>query len=275
MKTRICGIFAALLPMVATLTAQSGPVRIVTGPGAAGEFQFQQAGTIGVVSTGRVVVGAGAGIRIPRLVTGQPVSATEVQKSVQTLSDGTEISTSESNLFYRDSQGRTRVEKTVGGRTTITINDPVANVNLTLNADGKTALKQVLGPQAQYAQTHQPSEDTSLVVRKEELARVGTSGAIGGRGGRGGENSNTQVEDLGVQSINGVLASGLRTTLTIPQGQIGNNRDIHVVNERWYSEDLQMLVKTINSDPRFGESTYELTNVSRVRAAPGALSDSG
>jgi hypothetical protein len=63
--------------------------------------------------------------------------------------------------------------------------------------------------------------------------------------------------------MNGVTATGTRSTLTIPQGQIGNNRDIHVVNERWYSDDLQMLVKSVNSDPRFGENTYELTNISR------------
>jgi hypothetical protein len=67
-----------------------------------------------------------------------------------------------------------------------------------------------------------------------------------------------------VQSQNGVLATGTRSTLTIPLGQIGNNRDIHVVNEQWFSEDLQMLVKTVNSDPRFGENTYELTNISRM-----------
>jgi RNA polymerase sigma factor (sigma-70 family) len=44
-------------------------------------------------------------------------------------------------------------------------------------------------------------------------------------------------------------------------GRIGNNRDIHVVNERWYSNDLQRLVKTVNSAPRFGVTTYQLANI--------------
>jgi hypothetical protein len=57
-------------------------------------------------------------------------------------------------------------------------------------------------------------------------------------------------------------------TNTIPAGAIGNNRDIQEVNERWYSKDLQMMVKTINSDPRFGITTYEMTNISQ--AAPDA-----
>jgi hypothetical protein len=78
----------------------------------------------------------------------------------------------------------------------------------------------------------------------------------------------TANEDLGVRNQNGVLAAGTRATVTIPQGAIGNNRDIHVVNERWYSDELQMLVKSVNSDPRFGESSYQLTNV--VRGEPDA-----
>ena len=52
-------------------------------------------------------------------------------------------------------------------------------------------------------------------------------------------------------------------TLTIPEGQIGNSRDIQVVYERWYSKDLQMMVKTMNSDPRYGVTTYDLTNISQ------------
>jgi len=70
-------------------------------------------------------------------------------------------------------------------------------------------------------------------------------------------------EDLGMMHQNGVPAQGTRTTLTIPVGQIGNNREIKVVNERWYSPDLQMVVKSVNSDPRFGTTTYELKNVIR------------
>ena len=37
----------------------------------------------------------------------------------------------------------------------------------------------------------------------------------------------------------------------IPAGRIGNNRDLRVTNERWFSNEIQMLVKSVNSDPRF------------------------
>lgn len=108
-----------------------------------------------------------------------------------------------------------------------------------------------------------------------------------GRGGRGGgafayatgvsagptilrvdAGNNGSVENLPSQLINGVLAQGTRTTETIPVGKIGNDRVINVVNERWYSNDLQMLVKSTSSDPRFGDSTYQLTNIVQTSPDP-------
>jgi hypothetical protein len=76
-----------------------------------------------------------------------------------------------------------------------------------------------------------------------------------------GQNPPPTSEELGVETMGGVAAQGTRSTQVIPAGRIGNNRDIHVVNERWYSLDLQMLVKTVNSDPRFGVTTYQLANI--------------
>jgi hypothetical protein len=78
--------------------------------------------------------------------------------------------------------------------------------------------------------------------------------------------NNGSVESLPPQMINGVLSAGTRTTETIPAGKIGNDRPIHIVNERWYSDALQLLIKSSSSDPRFGTTTYELTNV--VQTAP-------
>src|SRR6266852_2890768 len=69
------------------------------------------------------------------------------------------------------------------------------------------------------------------------------------------------MEDLQPQVVNGIRAKGSRVTMTIPKGAFGNDRDVKVVNERWYSDDLQILLKSSNSDPRFGVTTYELTNI--------------
>jgi hypothetical protein len=83
---------------------------------------------------------------------------------------------------------------------------------------------------------------------------------------RVGPGDNGSVESLPSQMVNGALAQGTRTTETIPVGKIGNDRAISIVNERWFSNDLQMLVKSTSSDPRFGDNTYQLINI--VQASP-------
>ncbi len=77
-----------------------------------------------------------------------------------------------------------------------------------------------------------------------------------------------KVENLGPSTIEGVQAEGTRTTVTIPAGQIGNERDINIVSERWYSPELQVVLLSKHSDPRMGESVYKLTNINRSEPLP-------
>lgn len=82
-----------------------------------------------------------------------------------------------------------------------------------------------------------------------------------------GATNNQVKEDLGKQMIEDVEAEGTRTTITIPAGEIGNERPIEIVSERWYSPELQLVVMTRHSDPRTGETTYKLTNINRAEPA--------
>jgi hypothetical protein len=68
--------------------------------------------------------------------------------------------------------------------------------------------------------------------------------------------------------IEGVQAQGTRTTTTIPAGDIGNERPINIVDERWYSPDLKMSVMTKHSDPRNGETNFQLKNINRSSPPP-------
>jgi hypothetical protein len=74
------------------------------------------------------------------------------------------------------------------------------------------------------------------------------------------------TESLGQQIIEGVLCEGKRATSTIPAGAIGNDLPITIVNEQWQSPELQVFVLTKQSDPRFGETIYRLTNI--IRSEP-------
>jgi hypothetical protein len=73
--------------------------------------------------------------------------------------------------------------------------------------------------------------------------------------------TNEKSESLGKRTIEGVVAEGTRSVMVIPAGEIGNERPIEIVSERWYSPELQALVLTRHNDPRMGETVYKLTNV--------------
>ena len=82
------------------------------------------------------------------------------------------------------------------------------------------------------------------------------------------DDSPSTKESLGTQTIEGVPATGVRTTRTIPTGEIGNERPIAIVTEVWTSPDLKTIVSSKREDPRMGEQTFKLTNI--VRGEPDA-----
>ena len=77
-----------------------------------------------------------------------------------------------------------------------------------------------------------------------------------------------KTEDLGTQTIQGVSAQGKRVTRAIPAGREGNEKEIDIVSETWYSPDLQVVVMSKTSDPRFGESVYQLNGITRAEPDP-------
>jgi hypothetical protein len=52
-----------------------------------------------------------------------------------------------------------------------------------------------------------------------------------------------------------------KVTRTIPAGAIGNQLPIVITTERWYSNALELLLEETRSDPRFGSTTYQLSNI--------------
>jgi TonB family protein len=75
--------------------------------------------------------------------------------------------------------------------------------------------------------------------------------------------STTNTEQLGKQLVEGVPCEGERAVTTMPAGTIGNDRPIETINETWYSPELKIMILSRRSDPRFGESTYSVTNITR------------
>jgi hypothetical protein len=54
---------------------------------------------------------------------------------------------------------------------------------------------------------------------------------------------------------------------TIPAGAIGNALPILLMSERWYSAGLDVLLQETHTDPRFGTTTYQLSNIGQSPAS--------
>jgi len=52
----------------------------------------------------------------------------------------------------------------------------------------------------------------------------------------------SKTESLGTKIIQGVAAEGKRHTMTIPAGAEGNDQPMQIVDEQWYSSELQTMI---------------------------------
>lgn len=64
--------------------------------------------------------------------------------------------------------------------------------------------------------------------------------------------------------MEGLLVKGVRTTRTIPAGQMGNTGPIKIVDEVWTSPDLKTTVYSKHTDPLMGDTAFQLRNISRA-----------
>ncbi|MCA1593502.1 MAG: hypothetical protein LC754_12800 [Acidobacteria bacterium] len=242
-----------------------------------------------------------------KVVKNAPYSAQAVTETVQTLGDGNRIVRKNTASVYRDSEGRTRRDQEIGAigpfasagepSRTAFINDPVAKANYILDPRTKTARKlpgfdtfsfgqgggkgatgfkfevHSDGDKHSAAQTSAPRSHGPKDGEQRGFV-FNTAVPPPGPGmpemefHRYSSKADTKTEKLDSRTIEGVQAEGTRTTTTIPAGEIGNEQPIQIVNERWYSPELQTVVMTRHSDPRFGETTYRLTGINRSEPSP-------
>ncbi|MFZ1700178.1 MAG: hypothetical protein WBO10_09985 [Pyrinomonadaceae bacterium] len=243
-------------------------------------------------------------------VKNSPFTADEVNESVQTLADGNRIVRSSTGKIYRNSEGRVRrdIAGGVGGMlgTTYSVGSGVSIVapsigqKYLLDSELQTARVIQLEKQAKElavvsgSLASQAVRDDAVAKLKYELetrvrdnAPTAIAGGVGsgayattlsvGQGGVVFSSSPTskyesRTEELGTRDFSGFSAEGTRKVTTIPAGAIGNEREIEIVYERWFSKELGMVVYSKNTDPRFGEQTYTLTNLVRAEPDPSLFS---
>jgi hypothetical protein len=224
-----------------------------------------------MMNTGGVTFSGGAAgpMMSAAAAPGAPYSAEQISETVQTLADGTHITQpAMKTMYYRDSQGRTRMEHSfplppgaVAGTETpslIEINDPVSGAHYTLEARNKTARKWSM-PTAMPVSSPRPPTSG---------ARLGPPANSAAPANAGKPKPEFSYEDLGTQTIEGVVAEGRRTTIAYPVGAFGNDRPITTTHDVWFSNELKAVILSNNTDPRSGESTTKLVNISRAEPDP-------
>src|SRR5882672_349108 len=226
-------------------SAAMGPVNVATG--GVGGFFVESA------ANGKVITGA-------------PYTAIVSTEMTQILADGNRINNKTTASLARDSQGRTRREETMGmvgpwqvnGPKLVFINDPTSQTNYVLDSNKQTAM--VLKHGGLNAMSGGVGASTTVSAG----ADVGFKMVYQGKGPAGDQPDEVKTESLGTQVMEGVVVEGKRVTRTIPAGQIGNTQPIEITSEVWTSPDLQVVVMSKHSDPRFGETTYQLTGIQRA-----------
>jgi hypothetical protein len=211
-------------------------------------------------------------------VAGAPYSAEVVTQHVQMLADGNRIEQTTTGSVARDGQGRVRRDESLSALAgsngeaphLIMIDDPVAQVHWTLDAQTKTATKMPMPPMppgkaGAVFNLGMPAQPVAMSARTKTFFAT-TSAAPANTIHIGGPEGNKT--DLGLQTVEGVPAQGTRITRTIEAGQMGNSLPIVITTETWFSPELKVLITSKSSDPRIGDTTYKLTNIQRSEPDP-------
>jgi len=219
------------LALAAAIVAISFPVRT--------NAQTPDSAPVNVTSEGRVTEWV-YGERIPA-VRGLPFSAKVELETVSQLQDGTLITHKTYNLDARDSAGRTHNEMrnwiTADGEepklTRIELYDPATKTRTDLFPLIKLARQWVVAAAAQATPV--------AATAKPETTR----------------------EEIGTDTIEGLLVKGTRVTQTYATGALGNDRPLSIVTEYWYEAELRLNLLTKRTDPRHGVQTVRVTELQR------------
>lgn len=210
-----------------------------------------------------------------------PFSAEVITLYDRSLDNGGHIHRETRGKIFRDSQGRVRTDSetppTQPGTDKfdhVTINDPVQKVIINLNPKMKTAtifhLGQGIGPTAPIGMANiggspvnvAPVQPGQKPAERNATPGVATTSKMGAK--LGVAPVETKTEALGSRTIEGVNATGTRTTRIIDAGSMGNDKPIVSVTETWFSPDLKMTVLTETDDGQSGHSTMKLINITRT-----------
>jgi hypothetical protein len=251
----VFGLAALALGAAEMLTAQAPNIAVEhgTGPGiTAGAGPGMAEGFDG---------GESHGFGMRALVTGAPYSAVRTTTRVETLANGSTITHTSQVKEARDSSGRTYLESLPsteeGGQAQsfVRVIDPVNRVSISWSSNAKQATLVHLPEPGQFAGARGMAAGANAGANERPARLRGNSDGV-------------TTESLGSKTINVVVADGTRVTRVIPAGKMGNSEALTITHDTWVSQDLKLEVERVDTDPRFGTTTVEVTNLSREEPSP-------
>jgi hypothetical protein len=169
--------------------------------------------------------------------------------------------------FYRDREGRVRVEQTfvdhADDRSPQRIviasdpNDPMAFVidctAHTVNEFPRGVVRNTVGG---YGRLVLPMSMTRFVTfERPQLWRAY-------------ENAAGEDVPLGQKTILGIPVTGTGAQITLPIGAFRKNHEIQIVDERWISTELQLLIYSRTDDSEYGTLQHRVTSIIRDDPPP-------
>jgi hypothetical protein len=202
-------------------------------------------------------------------VAGAPYSAIGVMDSTTTFVDGNRISLRETTRFFRDRQGRTRIEHTLPPAhnllpipAIVLINDPVSGECYVLDAPQKIA-RVLSHPAARGVVIHPPVAQgmppARLLMPGFDL-QYGTAFSLAVS--YFAPEDGTQAA-LGEKAIDGIPVVGTRMKHHVRAGEYGNEQPIFITVENWFSPGLGVTLKDTQHSTIGGEVDYRLERITR------------
>ena len=184
---------------------------------------------------------------------GAPFTATAKTVWVRTLPDGSTVTTENARLVTRDAEGRIFQE-----RVTFV---PVPN-------DGTHQMRVHATDFTDPIEHIHYHCDTGPKVCELYESYAPVTDALAPAGPQPDRTTSLTREDLGVDTFAGLDVQKSRETFTIYRESVGNTKTILRTVDYWYSPALGVNVQVKRHDPRDGDQTLWLANVSLTASDP-------
>jgi hypothetical protein len=184
-----------------------------------------------------------------------PLLAVVNTQSSQILKDGTTLNRKTLSAIARDGHGRIFNERRPLIPASETATPPILSI---LIYDPQTRMSTFIDPQNRLAWQSMLNRPPSSAPPEVGSIPLGSNTP---------PSQYIKEEDLGTRKMEGVDVHGTRDTQTIP-AEANGGKEITVVDEYWYSEDLRLNMLAIHKDPRTGEQTTTVTQLDRGEPDP-------